>query len=123
MVVVAVIAVLAGLLLAAMGGVQSRAARSRTEAEISAMEVALDRYKAKEGDYPAVDNSSGRLLAALGPYLDLNAGQISDAGQLVDPYGAAYFYRYPPQNNFVKPDIASAGADGQSGSADDITNW
>jgi general secretion pathway protein G len=123
MLVVAVIAVLAGLMLAAMGGVQSRAARNRAEAEISAMEVALDRYKSRNGDFPAVDNSARRLTEALGPYLDLNSGQSNSTGQLVDPFGTAYFYSYPPQNNFVKPDIASAGSDGQSGTADDIRNW
>lgn len=123
MVVVAVIAVLAGLILAAMGGVQGRAARSRTEAEISAMEAALERYKMRTGDFPTVANRDDALTSLLGPYLDLNPSQTNTSGQLVDPYGAAYEYRYPPQNNFVKPDLSSPGADGQSGSPDDLRNW
>lgn len=50
--VMAVIAILAGLTLSTVGYVQKRAARSRTESEIQALEGALEAYKADNGTYP-----------------------------------------------------------------------
>lgn len=53
MVVVAVIGLLAGILLAAAGGVRNQAARSQAKAEIAALESALTRYQMDFGGFPA----------------------------------------------------------------------
>ncbi len=50
--VIAIIAILAGLVLSTAGYIQKKAARSRAEAEIAAMEAALESYKADNGSYP-----------------------------------------------------------------------
>ena len=58
MVVVAVIAVLAGLVLGGAGAVRSRAARSQAKVEVGAIEAGLTRYQMDLGIYPvAIQNN------------------------------------------------------------------
>ena len=52
LIVIAIIAILAGLLLRTAGYVQKKGAVSRAEAEMSALTVASENYKADHGDYP-----------------------------------------------------------------------
>ena len=52
LVVILIIAILAGLTLAAGEGVMNQAARSRAKSEIQAMSTALESYKADNGVYP-----------------------------------------------------------------------
>jgi prepilin-type N-terminal cleavage/methylation domain-containing protein len=60
LVVMALIAVLAGLTLGVSNGVQTNAKRSRAKTEIAAMSTALERYKSDNGLYPLYDqNGSG----------------------------------------------------------------
>jgi prepilin-type N-terminal cleavage/methylation domain-containing protein len=53
LIVIAVILVLAGLILTTSGYVQMKGKRSRAEAEIAAISVALENYKADNGIYPS----------------------------------------------------------------------
>jgi len=55
----AIIIVLAGLILATVGYVQKKGARSRAEAEIAAMSAALESYKADNGIYPRDNATNG----------------------------------------------------------------
>lgn len=50
--VMAIIAVIASLVVAVSGLVQSKAARSRAEGEIAAMSTAIESYKSDNGIYP-----------------------------------------------------------------------
>lgn len=52
LVVIVIITILAGLTISTIGYAQQKAARDRTKAEISALEVALESYKIDNGDYP-----------------------------------------------------------------------
>jgi type II secretory pathway pseudopilin PulG len=52
LVVMTIILVLAGLILATSGYVQTKGARSRAEAEIAAISAALENYRADNGIYP-----------------------------------------------------------------------
>ncbi|NJK92865.1 MAG: hypothetical protein HC904_14220 [Blastochloris sp.] len=54
MVVITIIAILTGLTLGAAKFVQDKAARARAQGEVSALELALERYKIDNGDYPNV---------------------------------------------------------------------
>jgi general secretion pathway protein G len=40
-----------------------------------------------------------------------------------DPWGMAYIYKAPGEHNPDSYDLFSIGKDGQSGTADDVTNW
>jgi type II secretory pathway pseudopilin PulG len=55
--VMAIIIILAGLIFATSGYVQKKGQRSRAEAEIAAMSVALENYKADNGIYPSNDDT------------------------------------------------------------------
>jgi prepilin-type N-terminal cleavage/methylation domain-containing protein len=57
LIVMTIIAVLAGITFATMGYVQGKARRSRAEAEIAAISAALENYKADNGDYPSTANT------------------------------------------------------------------
>lgn len=110
LVVMAIIAILAGLILSTAGGIQKKAARSRAEAEIAAMSAALESYKADNGDYPESTNfpnnsvsASNSLYKALCPssgkvYFEFSKGMTSSTG-IVDPFGTLYGYTYPGATN------------------------
>lgn len=68
LVVMAIIAILAGLVLSTAGYVQKKAARSRAEAEIKAMEAAMESYKADNGIYPS-GTTSGTVAYLTGSFL------------------------------------------------------
>jgi prepilin-type N-terminal cleavage/methylation domain-containing protein len=70
LIVIAIIAVLAGLVLATAAYVQKKGKRSRAEAEIAAMTAALENYKADNGVYPsdAVTNGFDVTTANIADY-------------------------------------------------------
>ena len=97
---IAIIAILAGLVLSTAGYVQKKGATSRAEAEIAALSAALESYKADNGEYPTNANtnvSATSLYGVLSPatgkvYFEFNKGMTSAAG-IIDPFGAAYQYK------------------------------
>ena len=62
LIVIAIILVLAGLILATSGYVQTKGKRSRAEAEIAAISTALENYRADNGIYP-IDAANGTTNA------------------------------------------------------------
>ncbi|MGF1678356.1 MAG: type II secretion system protein [Candidatus Methylacidiphilales bacterium] len=50
--VITIIGILTGIVIGVAGNVQKKAATSRARAEISALDLALERYKIDNGDYP-----------------------------------------------------------------------
>lgn len=141
MIVVAVIGLIAGIVLAAAGGVQKKAARDQAKAEIKTLSIALERYRADKGEYPqATTTSQTALIANLTNYMTFKTNQISGLGtnaQFLDPYGYPYRYRCPARatTNMMSSsyEIWSAGPNGRSdydqdrpsgtNSFDDITSW
>jgi general secretion pathway protein G len=146
MVVISIILVLVGLVAGVAKYAQHRGATLRAQAEIAAMEAALEHYKTDNGVYPPSTvnrldalNNSGSLYAALagGPgnpkaYLSFKANQIRAVSatetNVVDPFGNAYnYYCTQPvntaQTNSASFDLWSYGPDGVNDTADDIVNW
>jgi type II secretory pathway pseudopilin PulG len=70
LIVIAIIIVLSGFILATAGYVQKKGKRSRIAAEIAAMSVALENYKADNGAYPtdAVTNGFSVTTANIAAY-------------------------------------------------------
>jgi prepilin-type N-terminal cleavage/methylation domain-containing protein len=66
LVVMAIIAILTGIILSLNGMVQSTGARSRAAAEIKAMAAACEAYKADNGGYPQGSQYSGSASAPAG---------------------------------------------------------
>ncbi len=100
LVVITIIAILAGLTLAAVGGVQQKAARSRAESEVAALSAAIDSYKLDAGDYPPMGpaNNTAGVYTNLCPtgggkvYFEPTAGMVTN-GKFIDPWGADYLYK------------------------------
>jgi len=145
MVVVAVIGLIAGIVLSAAGGVQKKAARDQTKAEIKSIFVALERYRAANGGYPVVNvPSSSALYTNLTNFMTFRTNQISGQ-QILDPYGYPYWYRLVTNQassgagavNMLgeTAEVWSVGPNGKSGftnntpnrtdtnNVDDITSW
>lgn len=141
--VVAIIGILAGLILSTSGYIQKKAARSRAEAEIAAMEAALESYKADNGAYPQAPDSgtsaaanNETLLNALFPYADntakiymefkpsqLDSQDPASATRILDPWGQPYNYQAPGTNNPATFDLWSDAGTNGSEPEKLITNW
>jgi general secretion pathway protein G len=117
LVTITVIAILAGITLAAMGGVNQKATRDKTKAEIAAISNALEQYKSVNDTYP-----SSISLTFIGPFYQANKVQTNATGQLLDSYGTAYQYLIPGTKNPASFDVWSTGKS-SSDSTDDIGNW
>ncbi len=119
LVVITIIAILAALTLQTSGYIQEKAASSRAQTEIAALEAALESYKIDNGTYPDGDGGTGSTKVlieelALNPiddgtkvYMEIpmnmlqnqtKGGDIRDSyansSALVDPFGNAYRYYY-----------------------------
>lgn len=126
MVVIAVIAILAGLVLGGAGAVRQRAARSQAKSEIGAIEAGLTRYQMEVGTYPtAIQNLSGNSYVAAPStaagqvlftnlwgaatfsagtgrrqYLNVKPSMVNTSGvnYFIDPWGNAYGYYWNGAN-------------------------
>jgi len=131
--VLAVIAILAILMSAAVGGgtwAFRRAYTVRAQAELSALSVALEAYMRQHGDYPrtsggesggaqllqslvgergpsgVVFNPRGRVWIELGLFTTRDGFDplVNDAAELIDPWGNAYIYIYKePLGGWTNP--------------------
>jgi len=130
MVVVAVIGVVAGIVLAAAGGAQKKAARDQAKAEIKMFSAAIERYKSDFGFIPQqATGSRTALYRYLSNYVAIRTNQLSGSGtntQILDPYGRGYLYVSPGTNTRSMLsdgfEIWSQGVDTNS-TRDDITSW
>jgi general secretion pathway protein G len=126
--VVTIIAILAGAVTVEAGKRIKLARRARGLEDIRVLEMAFDSYAADNGNPP----TSQQGLASLrqkptsapvprnwnGPYIKKSVPK--------DPWGNDYVYRYPGQENPEGYDLICYGADGQPGGEDDdadITNF
>jgi prepilin-type N-terminal cleavage/methylation domain-containing protein len=122
LIVVAIIAVLAGLTLGTMGFVNRKGAESRARAEVAALAAAIESYKLEFGVYPL---DATTLYADLTGSGTLNKSKVffepppgmATNGRFVDPYGQNYNYTTTPTRNIGFFDLwcVPAGATNQGG--------
>ena len=126
LVTITVIALLAGLTLAAVGGVNQKSYRDKAKAEIAAISNALEQYKSVNDSYPAAGAGGFVPFAETGetirPFFIANKISTNAAGELLDPYGNAYEYQLPGTQNPASFDVWSNGKS-SADSTDDIGNW
>jgi general secretion pathway protein G len=118
MIVVIIMAALAGMVLPKLINRVDIAKEKIAEADIATISQALKMYKLDNGSYPTALNA---LMSAptsseswKGPYFEDDP---------VDPWGNDYEYKSPGSHKNISFDIWSPGPDGQSGTADDVNNW
>lgn len=94
-----------------------------TQAQISALDKALEQYRLDTGHYPSTEQGLRALITRPageqrwdGPYMQKDVP--------LDPWDLPYVFRSPGEHGDY--DLLSLGKDGQpggSGEAADITNW
>ncbi len=124
--VVVIISILASVILPRLTGKSKKARIAAAEADISAIETALQLYEQDNGVYPTTEQGLMALVKKPtsvpipeswdGPYLKKSKG-------FKDPWGRPYEYRCPGDHNTQDFDLFSLGADGMDGTEDDISNW
>jgi general secretion pathway protein G len=110
--VVAILGILAGVAVTKLSGRTKAASISATRTSISAIGTAIDAYEVDNGIYPqSLQNllTKGNENNWNGPYLK---------SMPKDAWGVDFSYSLQGDNY----KLSSAGPDGQSGSADDLTN-
>ncbi|MGD9014577.1 MAG: type II secretion system major pseudopilin GspG [Candidatus Omnitrophota bacterium] len=119
MLVVIIIGILAAMVVPRLGGrsEEARIAAARTDIEAN-LSLAIDLYEMDNGVYPkTLENlltKSSEAMNWKGPYIKKKP---------LDPWGREYVYQSPGVHNPTSYDLYSQGRDGQSGTADDVTNW
>jgi general secretion pathway protein G len=119
--VLSILALLAGLVLPKLVGTRKTAEIKTTITQIGAMKDALNMFEVDNGHYPAGKNGLNDLVVK-----PRNAS--TDWKQYLDkvppdPWQHPYIYECPGRHNPNGFDLSSAGPDGQAGTDDDIGNW
>lgn len=127
MLVVLIIGILAAVVVRRFAG-RSQMARvaAARQSIVGALGVQLDLFEQDVGRYPTTEEGLGALIRNTdtgvvgwrGPYL-----QTAEIPK--DPWGKAYKYAHPSELHSDLPslyDLISAGADGEFGTDDDVTN-
>lgn len=126
LVVMAIIAIMAGFVVMNLLPEQGKAQVQRAKSDIRTLETALEMYRLDMGRYP--DAQDGLLALRTPPSDSAQAAKFRPGGYIKntpkDPWGNDYIYVIPGENGVY--DLLSYGADGQPGGADmdaDIVNW
>ena len=129
MVVIAIIALLTGMVVFSVSKVRAKSRIAKAEADIASLETAAVMYQVDMGNYPGNDtliadltDPTGKPSGWRGPYVRIKEENI-EGGALKDPWGNGYVYANPGVHNTSSFDIYSLGPDGTAGTGDDITNW
>ena len=127
-VVMSIIAILAGGISIYVVGRVEHAKRVRAVSDIAQLVTAVDLYTADNGSPPTTQQGLAALLSKPGTPpvpTNWNGPYIKQRKTLTDPWNTEYEYRCPGTLDPDGYDIISYGKDGQPGGADnamDITN-
>lgn len=126
MVVVVILAILAGIIVPRIMGRPEEAKRTKAQVDIKGIEQALNLYKLDNGFYPTTEQGLEALVKKPGtkpiPLKWRDGGYISKTP--VDPWGRPYQYLSPGQHG--EYDLYSLGADGEPGGEGknaDVESW
>ena len=122
MVVVAILAILAGIIIPRIMSRPEEAKKTRAQVDIKSLEGTLNLYKLDNGFYPTTDQGLEALVKK--PEMAPLPRKWKEGGYLSrvpnDPWGRPYQYLSPgAHGNF---DLYSLGADGEGKDAD-LQNW
>jgi general secretion pathway protein G len=118
MVVVIIIAALAGMVLPHVLPASEEAKKKIAKGDMANISMALKMYRLHNGKYPA--GASGlEVLTTPDPKYG-NAPYLEN--DPIDPWGNTYIYKYPGAKGGYGFDIVCAGPDGQEGGDDDVNS-
>jgi general secretion pathway protein G len=120
--VLAILAILAGIVLPKLSGRTEQAKIAAAKSQIATFGTALDAYEVDNGSYPRGNNGLVSLMQKprdaqswKGPYMQKDIP--------LDPWNHPYIYTCPGKHNPSGYDLMSTGPDGRVGGGDDICNW
>ena len=124
MVVVFIMGLLATLIVINVAPATDKSRLGKAQADIAALEGALDMYSLDMYRYPSPAQGLAALTVAPA---GADAAQYRPGGYVkrlrTDPWGQDYHYAMPGTRSGGAYDVFSIGPDGQAGTADDIGNW
>jgi general secretion pathway protein G len=128
MVVVVIIAILAGLIIPRFMGETDKAKQAKAKMQIESLESALKMYKLDNGSYPTTEQGLKALVETptVGnlPKNWRQGGYLEKGKVPKDPWDHEYVYVSPGSHGDF--DLSSLGADGEPGGEEfdkDINNW
>lgn len=128
MVVVIIIAILAGLIIPRFMGETDKAKQAKAKMQIESLESALKMYKLDNGSYPTTEQGLKALVEtpSVGnlPKNWRQGGYLEKGKVPKDPWDHEYVYVSPGSHGDF--DLSSLGADGEPGGEEfdkDINNW
>ena len=125
LVVLAILALLAGLAISNVGGIFGGAQVTTAQLFVKeSMKSPLFTYRMHMGDYPTTSDGLQALITAPSAKGDRWHGPYITENKIPrDPWGEPYQYASPGARNKTSYDLWSKGPDKQSGTDDDIGNW
>jgi general secretion pathway protein G len=127
LVVLAIIALLAGLTMSNVGGLLGGSQVKVASLMVTqSLKTPLLAYRLQMGDYPSTEDGLQALFSAPAGKSDRWRGPyVADGTRapLLDPWEQPYQYRYPGTHNKTGYDLWSKGPDKTDGTDDDIGNW
>jgi general secretion pathway protein G len=123
-VVIIVLALLAGLVAPQIFGRLSEAKSTTAKTQLELFGTALDNYRLDNGAYPTTEQGleALRTKPVQGP-VPLNwRGPYLRKAVPLDPWGRPYLYRSPGERNPGGYDLSSLGMDGRTGGAGEDTD-
>lgn len=126
MVVVVILAILAGIIVPRIMGRPEEAKRTKAQVDIKAIEEALNLYKLDNGSYPTTEQGLDALVKK--PETAPIPAKWKEEGYLPkvtkDPWGGDYQYLSPGEHGDF--DLSSLGSDGEPGGEGknaDVESW
>ncbi|MFT5239863.1 MAG: general secretion pathway protein G [Candidatus Promineifilaceae bacterium] len=122
MVVVVIIAALAGMVLPRVLPASTEAKANIAKGDMAGISVALKMFKLHNDRFPSTSEGLGALIEAPSSARNWKGPYLEKVEKPKDPWREEYLYRYPGTHNTYGFDIWSLGPDGVEGS-DDVQNW
>lgn len=122
--VMAIIAVLAGGVIGLLGNFGESSKIQRAETDIKTIDAALMQYKTLAGRYPTSEQGLDALVKkpTTAPKPKRYPSDPYMKALPLDPWGNPYAYKMPGSQNPRTYEVISYGADGQPGGDDDISS-
>jgi general secretion pathway protein G len=122
--VLTILAILAGIVLPSMVGRGQQARISAAKADIATFKTALGMFEVDNGFFPKGRTGLQALVQKPSNAQNWHGPYLADKTTVpVDPWGNAYIYECPGKHNTTSFDIMSMGPDGRIGGDDDICSW
>jgi general secretion pathway protein G len=123
MLVVMIIALLAGSAIYYMRGTVDTAKFTRVDSDINQILTQLQMYEVSNGTYPSTAQGVQALVERPAGEPQPRKWRPLMEQVPLDPWGHQYLIRNPATKSKARIDLYSPGPDGQPDTADDIGNW